>query len=285
MKQDLIQRLQEVGFTDYESRSIIALMQQSPATVYEIAKRAEMPRPNAYAVLDSLSRKGAVQQVTERPARYAPLDPQLFLGRIAASTADRCQSLAQALNEIDRPQSVEHVWSISDTAEVHNRIEEMIDGAVRHVWIKASAAHLEAHEKSLLRAASRDIDIVVILFGVFEDRERLSMGGRARVYLHENSGAHVGASEHLFSLTCDFESALTASIREDGYGIFTQSRPVVVLVESLIRHEIYMAEIFERFGRDIEEAYGPEMLRLRQKYLPPEQGQALKKRLSGRTRA
>lgn len=35
MNQELIDGLQEVGFTDYESRSIIALMQQSPATVYE----------------------------------------------------------------------------------------------------------------------------------------------------------------------------------------------------------------------------------------------------------
>lgn len=281
IKQDLIDRLQEVGFTDYESRSIIALMQQSPATVYEIAKRARMPRPNAYAVLESLARKGAVQQVTERPARYAPLDPQLFLGRIAASTADRCRSLAQTLNEIERPKPVDHAWSISDSTEAHNRIEEMIDAAGDHVWIKASAAHLAAHEDALLRAAARGIDIVIILFGTQEDRDRLSMDGRARIYLHENSGAHVGASEHLFSLTCDFDSALTASIREAGYGIFTQNRPVVVLVESLIRHEIYMAEIFERFGREIEEVYGPEMLQLRQKYLPPEQGQALKERLSG----
>ena len=277
--QNLVDGLQEVGFTDYESRALVALIQHSPATVYDIAKRAEVPRSNAYSVLSSLSRKGAVQQVAENPVRYAPLDPRRFLGRIAEATSVRCKTLAEELNAIERPQLVDHVWSIGDSSEVHDRIEELIDGARQHIWIKAAARHLQTHEASLSRAAERGAEIVIILFGSGEDVERLSMEGRAQVYLHENSGTAVGLSEHLLSLTCDFKSALTASIREDGYGIFTQNRPVVVLVESLIRHEIYMAEIFGRFGAELEAAFGSELLQLREKYLPVEQGRALRRRV------
>ena len=64
-----------MGFTEYEGRSLVAPMEHSPATMYEIAKRARMPHSNAYGVLASLSCKAAVQQMAENPARFAPLDP------------------------------------------------------------------------------------------------------------------------------------------------------------------------------------------------------------------
>ncbi len=282
MSDDLIAQMQQVGFTEYEGRCLLSLMQKSPATVYDIAKRARMPRSNAYGALDNLSRKGAVQMVSENPVRYVPIDPDVFLGRISENTAGLCKSLAQSLRQIERPPQMEHVWSIPHSSEVPTKIDELIEGSERHVWIKGAVHLVDPHAPALERAVERGVEVVIVLFGDEADRRRLSFGDRARVYLHENSGTPVGLSNHLFSLTTDFSAALTASIRENGYGIYTHNRPVVVLVESLIRHEIYIAEVFARFGAELDAAFGPELLSLRRKYLPTQQAEALEQELERR---
>jgi HTH-type transcriptional regulator, sugar sensing transcriptional regulator len=54
---------------------------------------------------------------------------------------------------------------------------------------------------------------------------------------------------------------------------------VVNLADSLLRHEIYFAEIFEMFGDAIQKTFGPALLELRKKYLPTEQARALERLL------
>lgn len=268
-------QLQTIGFTEYESRSLIALMENSPATAYEVAKLAGLPRANAYSALESLTAKGAIQPVSENPARYVPLEPKIFLGRIAQGTSEVCDSLIQSLSSLKAPYTAEYVWSVNDPDKVRGKIEEMISSAKRHIWIKSDARHLIPHRDALRAAAKRGTSIVIILFGDVESKQAFEFGRSSKVYLHEGTGTHVAASEHLVSVTTDFKAALTASMRKGGYGVYTQNRPVVVLVESLIRHEIYIAEIFSEFRDLLESKYGPSLLALRRRYLPTEQVKSL----------
>jgi HTH-type transcriptional regulator, sugar sensing transcriptional regulator len=71
---------------------------------------------------------------------------------------------------------------------------------------------------------------------------------------------------------------LVAEIRSRG-GSYTRNRAIVNLAESLLRHEIYFAEIFEMFGQQIQEKFGPAMIELRRKYLPRPQVEALEELL------
>jgi hypothetical protein len=59
-------------------------------------------------------------------------------------------------------------------------------------------------------------------------------------------------------------------------GAFTQSEPIVNLADSLIRHEIYLAEIFKHFSSLLEEKFEPGLFELRKKYLPKDQIAELK---------
>ena len=55
------------------------------------------------------------------------------------------------------------------------------------------------------------------------------------------------------------------------HAAYTRSEPIVTMAETLIRHDMYMAEIFLRFGPQIDEAFGPFMLSLRRRYFSPDQ--------------
>src|SRR5581483_12288277 len=79
-RDDILESLSELGFSTNEARAYRGLLVESPATGYEIAQRANIPRSAIYAVLKRLEDDGLVARVEETPARYAPLPPTDLLG-------------------------------------------------------------------------------------------------------------------------------------------------------------------------------------------------------------
>ena len=85
---DITVLLQQLGFSEYEARAYLALLQRNPLNGYELAKVSGLPRANVYAVLQKLEDRGAVVRL-DMPsgARYAPVTPTELTQRIAS----RCQ--------------------------------------------------------------------------------------------------------------------------------------------------------------------------------------------------
>ena len=260
--------LQGLGFSDYEARAYMTLLERHPATAYEVSKLAGLPRANVYAVLQSLQHKHAVQPVSENPARYAPVEPEILFERIAESARERCTRIVGRLAAVRERQadSRQYVWSLAGEAEIDAKISEMIAASASHVWVKAMDRVLERHRDDLARAARRGVEVLIILFG--QQPERFRFGRRSRVYLHEGNGIPVGLALDQVTLTTDFDAALVANLRAPAHGAYTRNQPVVTMADTLIRHEIYMAEIFVRFGAQIQKAYGPALFELRRRYLP-----------------
>lgn len=269
--EDHAEGLQQLGFTGYEAKVYLALLTDYPATAYEISKHTGLPRANVYNALATLEKKLAVQPVNENPVRYVPVDPRQMLDRIQRETASRCDSLAEQLIAAKAVELTEFVWTLTGDGHIHAKMSDLIQQAKVHVWIKAANHLLEPHIDQLRQAATRGVRILIILFGSPAELKDYDFGDLAKVYLHEGSGTHVGMSGRLVTMTRDFEEAMTASTGPKGYGVFTRSRPVVNMAESLIRHEIYVAEIFEHFGKELEGRFGPALYALRHQYLPAEQ--------------
>lgn len=274
---NLLRDLQSLGFSDYEARAYVALLGMSAATAYEISKQAQLPKANAYAALDSLTKKHAVQPVSENPTRFMAVAPDVLLDRVEATTEQCCLRLRKGLARIGPRHQQDYVWSITGMTEVGNKIGSMIRMAERHIWVKASDDTLNPHREELRAAAQRGVQILIILFG--QRIEDFRFGYDTRAYLHEGNGIHTGLSPHLITLTRDFEEALVVDLRDDARGTYTRNRPLVNVTDTLIRHEVYFAEIFEKFGDCIQEAFGPALIDLRREYLPGNQAEVLEHRL------
>jgi sugar-specific transcriptional regulator TrmB len=274
---ELALELQRLGFSEYEARTYIALLQSNPATAYEVSKAAGLPRSNTYGALESCTKKGAVQPFSEAPVRYVPIDPRVLLSRIADDTSVHCRQLASRLSQVKSDESRDFVWSLEGEKKVSAKISAMIQEAKVHVWIKAHETLLDAHYAELREAAERGVRIMIILFG--EDDNRFRFGDNVQVYLHEGNGVRVGNADNLFTITTDFKTALTANMRGDVYAAYTRNESIVTMAESLIRHDMYLAEIFRRFGPQIDAAFGPFLVSLRRQYFSPQQLVSLNKTL------
>lgn len=68
--------LEQLGLKPREADAYLALLELGEASVQEVAKKSGMQRPNCYAVLESLTKKGlAIYHPKQTPRRYIAEDP------------------------------------------------------------------------------------------------------------------------------------------------------------------------------------------------------------------
>lgn len=273
---DVLVDLRRLGFTEYEARVYIQLLRSSPATAYEISKNSNVPRPNTYHALDALAQRSAVLPVSENPVRYVAANPESLFDAIAGQTRSLCADLALRLSAISPSQEDHYVWTLKGEQAVHEKIEALIEGSQRSVWIKAADDVLRLHKETLRQAADRGVEMLIVLFGF--DAEEFRFNDRCRVYIHEGNGVRMGTADNLFTLEVDHVEMLTAAMDDEVTAAHTRNRPVVTMAASLIRHDYYMAEIFSRFGNEIDEAFGPHLRDLRVASFSPQQIEHFMKR-------
>lgn len=269
--------LQKLGFTDYEARVYIRLLQESPATAYELSKNTSVPRSNAYSALDALAQRGVVQPVSEDPVRYVAIPPEVVFDRIAKSTRQLCDDLADELGSMRKPEDEQFVWVLRDEKLVHEKIANMIDGARQHIWIKAADEILRRHKAELAAAAKRGTEILAVMFG--KDADEFRFSGKTRVFLHEGNGVRMGTADNHFTVVVDHGEVMMANVEAEVFAAHTQNVSIVTMAESLIRHEYYLAEIFTRLPKEMTRAFGPHLFELRATCFTAEQLAAYKQRM------
>jgi sugar-specific transcriptional regulator TrmB len=66
-----VQRLIELGFSQYEARAYVGLLGREPLTGYALSNVTGIPQPKVYETLRRLTGRGAVAAMEGEPARPA----------------------------------------------------------------------------------------------------------------------------------------------------------------------------------------------------------------------
>lgn len=272
---DIVAALKRLGFTEYESRIYIRLIREDkPATAYEISKNAGVPRPNTYNALEGLARRGAVLPVSRSPTRYVAARPKDFLDAMARQTSHLCAEVGEWLADIAPEQSEQYVWTMSGEDAVHAKIDALIRESREMLMIKAPDDILRRHKPALAEAGARGTEMLIVVFG--PDAEEFTFGPRCRTLIHEANGVRMGSTDNLFTIASDHHEMITAKISDQALAVHTCNGPIVNMAESLVRHDYYMAEIFRRFGPQIDAAFGPHLRALRLACFTDEQAESFK---------
>tara|TARA_R110002124_G_scaffold104370_13_gene254394 strand:+ start:48220 stop:49089 length:870 start_codon:yes stop_codon:yes gene_type:complete len=258
---ELLGDLKRLGFTDYEAKIYLQLLRHSPSTAYEIAKSAGVPRPNTYQALENLAQRGAALPVSESPVRYIAAAPEVFFATIARQTNALCTDVVERVAKFALVANDHYVWTLRGEMSVHDKIGVLISQSCKAVWVKAADDVLRQHKPALKAAAARGVEILIVLFG--QDASEFVFSDTCRVYIHEGSGVRMGSADNLFTIAVDHKEMLTAAMDGEVTAAHTQSHPIVNMAQSLIRHDYYMAEIFAKFGSEIEASFGPHLQKLR----------------------
>lgn len=259
---EILNDLRALGFTGYEARVYLGLLQKAPATAYEIANESGVPRPNTYSALKALTERKAVLPVSTNPVRYVPQPPERLFRSIAVHTSELCDVVADRLAQLIVDPGEHYVWDISGSAEVHDKIAEMIGSATEALWFKAEASLLRRHDVALRAAAARGVRFMIILYGNTPEEFRYT--DACEVYEHEGSGFPMGFADNHVTLSVDHKEMLTANLGHDVNATHTKNTSIVKMAVSLLRHDYYMAEMFQALKPEIDAVFGPNLRSLRQ---------------------
>jgi sugar-specific transcriptional regulator TrmB len=249
MKNDLL----ELGFTDYEAKAYIALLQKNPATAYEIAKNAAIPTSKIYEVLVKLADKGVISEYDDQNKRkYIPMPPEEMIDSYRSKIDNTLDRLKASLKNMNQENELAYIWNIMDYDYLIDKARRMIGEAERTLLISIWPEEYELLKASLNKAAKLGVQLAIVHFGQIsipmgqmfphpiEDTVYDEKGGRGLVIVSDSQ-------EVLFGKIGEGNEVQGANSMNEGF---------VTIAEDYIKHDIYVMKIVQRFDQLLIQRFG-----------------------------
>lgn len=228
---ELVQRLQALGFSQYEARAYCALLQKSPANGHEVAKTAGIPTSKIYETLERLHQKGAVLVQRSEPTLWAPVPHRELVATLRNRMEATFSAVEQGLAQLGQEQDTRLTWSLSG----RNSVLDSIRGAIDRTQHKLAAV-IPAHEVDHLAAALQAaVERGVAVNLIVSDGANLDLPKSARVRVSRQPAAQA-EDERLALVVGDGEETVLADLGQDRpQGMWTHHPAVALLAEEHVR--------------------------------------------------
>ncbi|HEY74644.1 MAG TPA: TrmB family transcriptional regulator [Thermoflexia bacterium] len=166
MRNDLIERLMRLGFSEYEAKAYIGLLRKNPITGYELSKLTGVPRSMIYEVLGKLTARGAAMTLRQEGAtKYAPVPPESLLDHLRHEHESLVTSLKEDLAAITTGSDLDYVWNIEGQENILARAREMITRATDSIYLSILPDTLSDLRPALEAAVERGVRVVIYTTG------------------------------------------------------------------------------------------------------------------------
>ncbi|MCL5045322.1 MAG: TrmB family transcriptional regulator [Actinobacteria bacterium] len=235
-----------MGFSQYESRAYVALLQHSPVTGYELSKRSGVPRSMIYEVLGKLIDRGAAYTVPAEPVKYAPVPARELIERLRRNTERTLDYLENALGSLERAPEVDVIWHVRGHDRVLEEILSVVERAQRELWLSVWAAQISILADPVRRAQERGARVFAVLF----DAPSVQLG---LTFHHDYMPPEVVKARmggHLTIATRDGEEVVIAEFTETAppWAVKTRDPALILVANEFVRHDIMIDVIMREFG-------------------------------------
>jgi HTH-type transcriptional regulator, sugar sensing transcriptional regulator len=243
LNQQAIIALEQLGFSTYEARVYLGLLQQSPTTGYQLSKLSGVPRSRVYETLERLTAKGYAVALQTEPAEYSPLAAPELVAHLQEQFDGTLSTLKTALKKVPTAQVTESLWNLRGREDILRRARAMVSQAQESIYLVGWGEALQALQPELEAAARRDIRIVVISCG----ESTLAVG---KHYHHAFEAELVQRCDTSLNVVVDGREALVGQTEpaETCQAAWSHSAALILVTEEYIRHEVYLHKIVEQFG-------------------------------------
>lgn len=258
-KEKILETLNEFGFSKYEAKAYLALLQKSDISAYEISKMSTVPQSKIYETVKKLTSKGLAVAKGSNPVKYCPLPIDEFLKRYKNNMEKSIDFLKDSLHDINSKPSIDYMWHLEEKNEILNKAKKMINNANEKISLEIWDTQFKLLKDELKKAEKKGIEIIVIYYG-----DKLEEIGE--MYFHEMEGMHDSASQvgQWLTLNIDGEESLFVTFKEfEAQAVWTQNKSFMLLAETMIAHDIYIAELYNEFRDEINEKFGKNLKDLR----------------------
>ena len=230
----LVERLTEIGLTEYEAKAYVALLRLGPASGYQVAKESGVPRSTIYEILAKLVMRGAVlTQSFAEQVRYAPVAPEQFLGRLRREFLDSHDALLDGLRDLTKTAAPPgNTWNLAGRKNLFSYARQMIDQAEQEVaLLVGDDDELDQLLPQLREARARGVGLTVISPTPYD-------GDEVRVTVHPEGLGLRQAIGHGFSLVVDGREALIGEVDRSESAVWTTNGYAVAWMRWCLRQEM-----------------------------------------------
>lgn len=242
----ILAEIQKLGFSQYESKAYVALLQNSSVTGYELSKRSGVPRSMIYEVINKLVDRGAIYTVPSEPIKYCPVPAKVLLKRLRRNIDNSFEFLEQSLASLGYVSDLDVISHISGNENVINEIYSIIDDSKQELWLSVWDPQASLLERNVEKAVERNVKVLSIVYGNLQCR----LGA---TFHHDYMTPEVVKERIGGKLTVavrDKEEVIIANVFENSIALAVKARdPALVLVATeFIRHDIMIEAITRHFG-------------------------------------
>ncbi len=164
MNEKLLPALKSFGFTSNEAKAYLSLLQNNPATGYEISGKSGIPRSAIYEILKRLEGTGMVSCVDTNPTRYIPLPPDHFYELLENNFTSNLDTLKESLRNVNTDLEIGDLWNIRGYDGMIDRARSMIKNAKKSLYLSIWKNEFEKLHTVLKDAEKRGVHIVIFSF-------------------------------------------------------------------------------------------------------------------------
>jgi len=241
----VVARLQRLGFSEYEAKSYVALLRESPITGYQLAKGSGVPRSMIYEVLGKLTARGAAMTLRKGDStQYAPVPAAEFLAQLHRQHEELVTSLKDDLAVLASPSDLEYVWNIEGHDNIMAKAAEMIGQARARIYLALLPVTFPTLRPVLEEAIGRGVRVVL-----YTTSELDLPGGR--VVVAHVSEETLGQARGLgLVLVIDGEEVLIGEwlAATQARASWTSSPLLVFIAEHHLRTDLYLPQILALLG-------------------------------------
>lgn len=249
---DNISKLQQIGFSEYEAKTYLALLKNYPATGYQISKNSGVPRSMVYEVLSRLHSRGAVLETFEgRATYYRPLPPDVLLDQHQADIQSLLSNLRPALKDVFENQNDNRVWSIVGHQAIFAYCKQMLQTAVSEVYIVLNDETLTYLKGSLEELITRNLTPNILATGT----QKVLLGN---VVYHPPLESEIQGLTDTLLLISDNKEVLVASISHEPSATITTNANLVLIAKQFVWMEFFTQKIYSQIGEELLAKLTPE---------------------------
>jgi sugar-specific transcriptional regulator TrmB len=248
---DLLRRL---GFSEYEAKAYVALLQQHPASGARVAKVSGIPRPNVYAVLQKLEEAGAALRVeTGDGIEYSPVRPAELIERLSSEFEEVVHAARQVLDDIGSPVEDDYVRNLRGEPLLLQHAREIVNSAATEVLLAVSLPEAQALVEVTGQAEARGVAFTTLCLQACPQE---CGNCRGTIYRYPLNQAEDN-SRWLTVIRDSNEIFVGAISREEVTGIRTKQRRLVEMTSWYIRHSIAVAQLLNDLGSQVDQLLNP----------------------------
>lgn len=257
MNQEIIRELSKFGFSTYEAKAYIGLVNKNPVTGYELAKSSGIPTAKIYEIIEKLKERHIVITITGDPIKYLPVAPDKVLQALRNDYNSSLERLTDSFKELFFNQSGEYIFNIKGYQEIIQKARQLILESTTELVTFLWDEEYQQIMTELAKAADRNLKIYGVICGSARpDFGEFFYHGYEAQVLEEHRG-------RMFVIVTDETNALLGVTDHPSGMAWTTNYGLTRIAKEYIKHEIYQSKIMQFYGKKFAEDFGGELERLR----------------------